>query len=68
MLSLAKAAPDGLKDGKCEKMALHKCPPIPHVPEKDSVQDTVSSLKDKHLNTLIIKGTELRAPIWHSGT
>jgi hypothetical protein len=68
MMSLVKAAPDGLRDCKCKKMALRECPPIPYVPEKDSVQDTVSSFKDNHLKTLINEGTELRVPIWHSGT
>ena len=58
-MSLAKAAPDGLKDPECKKMALRECPPIPYVPEKDSVQDTVSSFKDNHLKTLINEGTEL---------
>jgi hypothetical protein len=67
-MSLAKAAPDGLKDRECEKMALRKCPLIPYVPEKDSVQETVSSCKDNHLKTLIKEGMELRVPIWHSGT
>jgi hypothetical protein len=67
-MSLAKAAPDGLKDRECEKMALRKCPPIPYVPEKDTVQETVSSYKDNNLKTLIKEGTELRVPIWHSGT
>jgi len=42
-MSLGKAAPEGLKDHKCEKMALRKCPLIPYVPEKDNVQETVSS-------------------------
>ena len=42
-MSLAKAAPDGLKDRECEKMVLRERPPIPYVPEKDSVQETVSS-------------------------
>ncbi len=65
-MSLAKAAPDGLKHCKCEKMALRKCPPIPYVPEKDSVQETVSSYKDNHLKMLIKEGTKLRVPIWHS--
>ena len=65
-MSLAKAAPGGLKDHKCKKMALHIRPPIPYVPEKDSVQETVSSFKDNHLKMLINKGTELRVPIWHS--
>ena len=67
-MSLAKAAPDGLKDCECEKMALRERPPIPYVPEKDSVQETVSSYKDNHLKTLIKEGTELRVPTWHSGT
>ena len=67
-MSLAKVAPDGLKDCECEKMALRKRPPIPYVPEKDSVQETVSSFKEAHLKTLINSGMELRVPIWHSGT
>ncbi len=66
-MSLAKAAHDGLKDRECKKMALSERPPIPYVPEKDSVQEAVSSYKDNHLKTLIKEGTELRAPIWHSG-
>ncbi len=45
-MSLAKAAPDGLKDCKCKKMALRERPPIPYVLEKESVQDTVSSFND----------------------
>ena len=49
-------------------MALHKGPPIQYVPEKDSVQETVSSFKDNHLKMLINNSTELRVPIWHSGT
>jgi hypothetical protein len=66
-MSLAKAAPDGLKDCECEKMALCKRPRIPYVPEKDSIQETVSSFKDNHLKTLFKEGTELQVPIWHSG-
>jgi hypothetical protein len=49
-------------------MALRECPPTPYVPEKDSVQEMVSSFKEAHLKTLIKEGTELRVPIWHSGT
>ena len=67
-MSLAKATPDGLKDRECKKMVLRKHPPIPYVPEKDSVQEAVSSFKEAHLKTLIKEGTELRVPIWHSGT
>jgi hypothetical protein len=58
-MSLAKVVPDCLKDCKCEKMTLHEHPPIPYVPEKDSVQETVSSFKDAHLKTLIKEGTDL---------
>ena len=66
-MSLAKAALEGLKDRECKKMTLRKHPLIPYVPEKDSVQETVSSFKDNHLKMLINKGTELQVPIWHSG-
>ncbi len=62
-MSLAKAAPNSLKDHECKKMALHERPPIPYVPEKDSVQEMVSSYKDNHLKTLIKEGTELQVPI-----
>ncbi len=48
-------------------MSLCERPPIPYVPEKASVQDTISSYKDNHLKTLINKGTELQVPIWHPG-
>ncbi len=58
-MSLAKAVPNSLKDHKCEKITLRKCPPIPYVPEKECVQETVSSFKDNHLKTQISKGTEL---------
>ncbi len=58
-MSLVKATPDGLKDRECEKMVLLERPPIPYVPEKDSVQETVSSLKEAHLKTLIKEDTEL---------
>ena len=67
-MSLVKAVPYGLKDHECKKMALHKRPLIPYVPERDSVQETVSAFKDNHLKTLINKGMELRVSIWHSST
>jgi hypothetical protein len=65
--SLAIAAPDGLKDRKCKKIASLKCPPIPHVPKKDCVQETVSAFKDNHLKMQTGKGTDVQVPIWHSG-
>ena len=62
-MGLAKAAPNSLKDHGCKKIAIREC----HVPEKDSVQETVSAYKDNHLKTLINNGMELRVLIWHSG-
>jgi hypothetical protein len=66
-MSLEKAVLDCLKDRKCEIIASCKCSPIPHVPEKDCVQETDSAFKDNHLKTQIGKQTELQVPIWHSG-
>jgi hypothetical protein len=67
-MSLAKAVPDGLKDQECKKIALPKCPPTPYVPEKDCVQETVSSFKDNLLKMQIAKGTKFPVPVWHSTT
>jgi hypothetical protein len=49
-------------------MALRERPPIPYVPEKDSIQETVASFKDTTVKTTLGSGTELRVPVWHSGT
>jgi hypothetical protein len=68
-MSLAKAVPKGIKDRKCERFALQKCPPVPYVPEKDPIQETFSALKsDQSLKTTIGVDAELRLPIWHCGT
>jgi hypothetical protein len=65
---LAKAVPEGIKDRECKRFALRECPPVPYVPEKDSVQETVSLLKsDQSLKTTIGADAELRLPIWHCG-
>jgi hypothetical protein len=69
MMSLVKAVPDGIKDKECKRFALTKCPPVPYVPEKDPVQETVFTLKsDQSLNTTIGEDAELCIPIWHTGT
>jgi hypothetical protein len=47
------------KDHECKKAALHECPPIPYVPKKDYVLETVSAFKDDHLKTQIGKGMKL---------
>ncbi len=68
-MSLAKAVPNGLKDCKCKRNTLRKCPPVPHVPKKDSIQETVSALKnDQNLKTQIGESMELQVSIWHSET
>jgi len=69
MMSLAKAAPKGIKDRKCKRFALQECPPVPYMPEKDIVREMVSALKsDQSLKTTIGEDTELQLPICHCGT
>jgi hypothetical protein len=69
-MSLAKAVSKGIKqDKECKRFALRECPPVPYLPEKDPVQETVSALKsDQSLKTTIREDAELRIPIWHTGT
>jgi hypothetical protein len=67
-ISLAKAVPKGIKDRECDRFALQEHPPVPYVPEKDPVQETVSLLKsDQSLKTTIGVDVELCLPIWHCG-
>jgi hypothetical protein len=67
-MSLAKAIPEGIKDREWERFALREFPPVPYVPEKDPVQETVSHLKsDQSLKTTIGVDVELRLPILHCG-
>jgi hypothetical protein len=44
-MSLAKAVPEGIKDRECKRFTLQERPPVPYVPEKDPVQETVYLLK-----------------------
>jgi hypothetical protein len=68
-MSLAKAVPKGIKDKECERFALRERPPVPYMPGKDPVQETVSALKsDQSLKTTIEDDAELCIPIWHTGT
>jgi hypothetical protein len=65
---LAKAVPKGIKDWECKRFALRERPPVPYVPDKDPVQETVSLLKNNQsLKTTIGADAELRLPIWHCG-
>jgi hypothetical protein len=69
MMSLAKAVPKDIKDRECKRFTLRECPPVPYMPEKDPVQETVSALKsDQSLKTPIGVDAELRLSIWHCGT
>jgi hypothetical protein len=68
-MSIVKAVSEGVKDRECKRFALQERPPVPYVPEKDPIQETVSYLKsDQSLKTTIGVDVELRLPIWHCGT
>jgi hypothetical protein len=58
-MSIEKATLKGLKDRKCKKTTLCKCPPTPYVPKNNCVQELVSALKAKSLKTQIGVGMEL---------
>ncbi len=51
MMSLAKVVLDGLRNCECKRTALRERLPVPYVPEKDEVQEAVSSLKSLQLKT-----------------
>jgi hypothetical protein len=68
-MSLAKAVSEGIKDRECKRFALQERPPVPYMPEKDPVQETVSALKsDQSLKTTTGVDAELGLPIWHCRT
>ncbi len=68
-MSIAKVVPKGIKDRECKRFALQERPPVPYVPEKDPIHETVSLLKsDQSLKTTIGVDAELCLPIWHCGT
>ncbi len=67
-MSLAKAVPKGIRDKECKRFTLQEHPPVPYVPEKDPIQETVSTLKsDQSHKTTIREDAELCLPIWHCG-
>ncbi len=67
-MSLAKPVLDGLKNCKCKRSRLREPPPVPYIPEKDKVQETMSTMKGLQLKTSISKDTTLHSPVWNSGT
>jgi hypothetical protein len=63
MMSLVKAVPEGIKDRECKRFALRERPPVPYVPEKDPIQETVSLLKsDQSLKTTIRVDADFASP------
>jgi hypothetical protein len=68
-MSNAKAVPEGIKNCKCKRFALREFPPVPYVPEKDPVQESVSlSKSDQSLKMTIGADAELCLSIWHCRT
>jgi hypothetical protein len=67
-MSLAKAVPNGLRNRECKRTVLREHPPVPYVPEKDEVQEAVSSMKGLQLITLIGEDTALHFPMCNNGT
>ena len=66
-MSLLKAVPNGLRNRECKRTDLHECPPVPYVPEKDEVQEVVSSMKGLQLKTSIGEDMTLHFPMWYNG-
>jgi hypothetical protein len=62
-MSLAKAAPDGLKPQECERLCLHEPPPVPYVPVMDEVQEEVSKMRNLQIKMSIKKDTILNFPV-----
>ncbi len=67
-MSLAKLVPDDLKNRECKSSRLREPPPVPYMPEKNKVQETVSLMKGLQLKTSIGKDTTLHFFVWNSGT
>ncbi len=42
-------ATKGIKDKECERFALQEHPPVPYMPEKDPVKETICALKSDQL-------------------
>jgi hypothetical protein len=61
---MSKMVPNGHKPRECERVKLHKPPPVPYVPEKDKVQDKVSKMRNMEIKMHIEKDTTLNFPVW----
>jgi hypothetical protein len=67
-MSLAKVVPDGLRNRECKRTAPREHPPVPYVPEKDEVQEAVSTMKGLQTKTSIREDTTFNFSMWNSGT
>ncbi len=63
-MSMLKTVPDGLKARECERVKLHKPPPVPYVPVKDKVQEEVARMRSMEINTTLEKDTTLNFAVW----
>ncbi len=64
-MSQAKLVPDGLKKSKCERN-LNNRPPIPNVPDKDIVQDSVAA-KHPAVKVKLPGNLKWAVPVWTTG-
>jgi hypothetical protein len=68
MMSLSKVVPNGLRNRECKRTILREHPPVPYIPEKDEVQEVVSSMKGLQLKTSFGEDKTLHFPMWNNGT
>ncbi len=66
-MSHVKVAPEGLKPQEYERNVGRSKPPIPYIPKKDVIQETVDSSANTLKLTLPHK-VELCVPVWSNGT
>ncbi len=64
-MSKSKVVPDVLRNHECKRTALRERPPVPYVPEKDELQEVVSSMKGLQLKTSTGEDTTLHFPVWN---
>ncbi len=64
-MGLSKSVPEGLNPHKCKCTKLCKPPPVPYIPEKDKVQEDVTTkLRLLQIKTFLEKNTTLNFVVW----
>ena len=66
-MSHTKVAPKGLKPLECERNLGKSRPPIPYIPEMDSIQEALDSSANT-LKLILPHKAELRILVWSKGT